>query len=333
VLRTSLALTILCARPVRLTAIRARRSRPGLKAQHLAAVRGAASICGAEVRGDALGSSELWFAPGPVVPGLHDIDIGTAGSATLVLQTVLLPLLMAPAPSRVVIRGGTHNPLAPTYEFLAHSYLPALELMGARASIELGRHGFYPAGGGLLISEIQPGQQLEQISLCERGREVGRLARALVAHLPRHIAEREIEVVRKRLGWRSRELQVVEVEDSDGPGNALILEVDCGGPRAVFSRFGQVRVPAERVAAAAVRELLAWRESGAPVEEHLADQLLLPMALAGGGRFVTSTFTSHARTGAAIISRFLPVEFRQVSSPAGGVEIVVAAGDGALTGS
>jgi RNA 3'-terminal phosphate cyclase (ATP) len=279
--------------------IRARRARPGLLRQHLTAVEAAARVGGARVEGARLRSAELAFAPGAVRPGEYAFDIGTAGSATLVLQTILPALLAAEGPSRVTLFGGTHNPLAPPFEFLARVFVPALARMGARIRLTLLRHGFAPKGGGEIRAEIEPAP-LAPLHLLERGRVVRRRAEALVSNLPLSVAERELRIV----GWADAEARPVA---SAGPGNVLLLHVECEHASELVAGFGRRGLPAERVAQGAVAEVERYLAADVPVGEHLADQLLLPLALAGGGSFRTLPLSSHARTNAGIIERFLPV--------------------------
>lgn len=306
VLRSSLALSLCTGTPLHIHGIRAGRRKPGLLRQHLTAVRAAVEIGGARVEGDALGSTELRFEPGPARAGDYRFAIGTAGSATLVLETVLWPLLLAPGRSRLVLEGGTHNPLAPPFDFIVRSLVPLLGEMGAMVEIELERAGFYPAGGGRMTVEIEGGRPLSPLVRLERGplRRTG--ARALVAGLPVSIARRELEVVHERLGWSRRELQAERIE-AHGPGNVLLLELEHGGGTTVIAAFGEKGVRAEDVAAKAVEEAQRFVAADVPVDEHLADQLLVPLALAGGGSFRTVEPSLHTRTNAEIVQRWLPV--------------------------
>lgn len=308
VLRSSLTLAMATGRPFAIEKIRAGRRRPGLMRQHLTAVRAAAAVCGARVEGDRIGSSRLVFTPGPVTHGDHHFAVGTAGSTTLVLQTVLPVLLTAPGPSRLVLEGGTHNPMAPPFPFLAETFLPLVERMGPRFAIELERPGFYPAGGGRLRLDIEPCPALRPFELFERGEILGRRARALVAHIDPAIGRRELAVVRKRLGWGDDQLEVIEVPESAGPGNLLVLQVETTELTETFAGFGRHGLRAEAVADGAVRQMRRWLEAEVPVGEHLADQLLLPLALAGGGGFTTLPLARHATTQIELICRFLPVE-------------------------
>ena len=308
ILRSALALSLVTGRPFRLHRIRARRVKPGLLRQHLTAVRAATTIGAAEVTGDELGSTELVFLPGPVQHGEYSFAVGSAGSVTLVLQTVLWPLLLAPGDSRLVFEGGTHNAMAPPFEFIAEVFLPLLRRMGAKVDAQLIRHGFYPAGGGSFVVNVAGGHPLRPLQLFERGPVLRRKARALLAHLPKSIGDRELRVVRNELGLERDEVRVVEV-DSSGPGNALLVWIEAEHGTELFCAFGERRVSAEQVAARVVAEVRAHLESGAPVGPHLADQLLLPLALVGSGGYHTYALTQHTLTNMEILGRFLPVRF------------------------
>ena len=306
VLRSGLSLSMVTGRALRIGNIRAKRSRPGLMRQHLAAVLASAEVCGAKVEGAQLGSQSLYFEPGPIRGGDFRFAIGTAGSCTLVLQTLLPALLQAPAPSRVVITGGTHNPLAPPFEFLERAWLPLLLRMGAKVELQLSRHGFVPAGGGELEAFIQP-SSLKALQLNERGVVLAREACVLLSGVAESVAERELARVGSRLGFPGESRCTVLIDPAEGPGNALLLEYRCEQVTEVFSAFGQARLRAEAVADEAVESARRWLNSSAAVGEHLADQLLLPMALAGGGRFTTPGMTEHLHSNIRVIESFLPL--------------------------
>jgi RNA 3'-terminal phosphate cyclase (ATP) len=309
VLRTALGLALVTGQAFRIVNIRAGRKRPGLLAQHLAAVRAAAQVSGAAATGAAIGSRELAFEPGDVRPGAYEFAVGTAGSATLVLQTVLPALAVACGPSQLLLKGGTHNPWAPPYDFLAKALLPLLGRMGPTMMAELRRPGFYPAGGGEFRVLVRPAPRFGPLELMERGEVLARRARALVARLPEHIARRELQGVRDGLGWSPDCLAVEKCEDSPGPGNVLILEVQSRHVTEVFAGFGRRGVRAEEVAAAVVEEARRYLAAGVPVGEHMADQLLVPLAL-GGGRFRTVAPTRHTQTNIAVIQQFMDVQVR-----------------------
>jgi len=326
ILRTALALAGVTGTPVRIERIRARRPKPGLQRQHLMAVQAAAAVCGGRLEGDALHSQEVVLHPGRPVAGDYRFDIGSAGSATLVLQTVLPVLLAAAGPSTVTIRGGTHNPLAPPAEFLCHAFLPVLARLGLAVDVALERHGFMPAGGGVLRAAISPGRTRTPLDLRDRGKALGRSATILHAHLPSHVAHREAQALKHALRWSHAEITTVEVP-SDGPGNALLIRLDFAEVSCVVTSCGELRKPAEAVAAAAARQVQRYLEREVPVDEHLADQLLLPLALGAGGCFRTGPLSEHTRTNAAVINAILgPV----VTWTEGGSEVLVqVAGRGA----
>lgn len=304
VLRTSLALSLITGSAFRIENIRTRRKTPGLLQQHLTAVHAAAQIGDAAVEGAALHSRALTFAPRGVRPGEYRFAIGTAGSTMLVLQTVLLPLVLADAPSTVSIEGGTHNPASPPFDFIDQAFLPLLRRMGADVRIELVRPGFYPAGGGEIRVAIAPAR-LTRLQIDERGAIVRRCARAVVANLPHAIAEREVQTVAKELGWGDECLQAQTLTGSAGPGNVVSVIVESENVTEVFTAFGERGVRAEQVAGAAANEAKRYLGSGAAIGEHLADQLLLPLVLGQGGSFTTTPLSTHATTNIEIIRRFI----------------------------
>lgn len=307
ILRSALVLSMVSGQPFAITRIRANRPKPGLMRQHLVAVQAAARICGARVSGAELGSTTLSFAPGKIVAGNYEFAIGTAGSCTLVLQTVALALLYASGPSTVRVTGGTHNAMAPPAPFLQHAYGPLLRAMGGQVNYALERHGFYPAGGGSVVATIVPGS-LTPIDLLERGVCRRAHAEALVAGVPASVGRRELARIGAGMGWDDPQLQLRVLAADEGPGNAVLITLEHEHVTQIFAGFGVKSVAAETVAARVVAEVRAYRASGAAVGEHLADQLMLPLALAGGGRFSVSTVSRHALTNADVIARFLPVK-------------------------
>jgi RNA 3'-terminal phosphate cyclase (ATP) len=310
VLRTSLGLSLVTGKPFRVTNIRAGRAKPGLMRQHLTAVRAAKQIGRAQVQGDRMRSGELTFKPGKVKGGKYEFSVGTAGSATLVLQTVLPALLIAPEPSELVMGGGTHNPFAPPFDFLAKAFLPLVAKMGAKVEVELRRPGFYPAGGGEFVVRIQPAETLEPIHLLERGKEIDKRALAVVASLPEDICRRELRMVTKRLNWPPEKLESRVVEGSAGPGNVIMLEMSYENVTELFTGFGTRGRPAGSVADRAIEEARAYLVCGAPVGLHLADQLLVPLALAGGGSFRTGAPSRHTLTNAEVIGKFVRIDVK-----------------------
>lgn len=305
--RSSLTLAMMAGFPVRIINIRAKRRRPGLMRQHIASATAAATIGKGRLTGAELGSSELLFEPGPITHGTYEFAIGTAGSATLVLQTVLVPLLTVPGESTLVITGGTHNPMAPTFDYLERVFLPHLRAMGADVELELDQPGFYPKGGGRIIARVRGGNPLQRIEILHRGELDGHRARALVADLPLSIAQRELIVVQRHLDWPWQDLEKERIRGS-GPGNVLTLELSHAGGISMFTGFGEKGLSSEDVAERLVTEVRDFLPAYAPVDPWLADQLLLPMAVAGGGAYRTVEPTRHTYTNARIVQRFLPVE-------------------------
>jgi RNA 3'-terminal phosphate cyclase (ATP) len=325
VLRTSLALSLVTGRTFRIERIRARRPKPGLLRQHLTAVQAAAAVSGARVTGAELGSRELRFEPSPVRAGDYRFAVGTAGSATLVFQTVFPALLCATAPSTLVVEGGTHNPQAPTFEFLAKTFLPLLRRMGARVNARLEAYGFYPAGGGRFVVEIEPSGRLQPLTLNDRG-PVQVSARALVASLPETIARRELSIIRERLGLERLACRPITVDGSRGPGNVVTISLESEHVTEVVTGFGVKGIAAEKVASDVCDEAARYLSLDVPVGIHLADQLLLPMALGRGGAFRTLKPTPHTETNADVIRRFLPASIEIVHEAAGACRITVGAG-------
>ncbi|HEU4387892.1 MAG TPA: RNA 3'-terminal phosphate cyclase, partial [Blastocatellia bacterium] len=229
------------------------------------------------------------------------------GSATLVLQTVLPALVIATGPSALTLEGGTHNPFAPPFSFLARSFLPLLNRMGPRVEAVLERPGFYPAGGGRFRVMIEPGGQLTRLDISTRGNVMARRATAIVANLPRTIATRELSVIGSKMSWSKDLLKTEVVDDSRGPGNIVTIEIECENVTEVFTGFGERGVRAEDVADQAVQQARRYLASEAAVGEHLADQLIVPMAIAGAGSFTTGPLSRHATTNMEVVRKFMDI--------------------------
>ena len=317
VLRYSAALSLLTGEPFTIQNIRGGRAKPGLMRQHVTALEAACAIGGAECSGLRVGASELTFRPGSVTPGAYHFAVGTAGSTGLVLQTVLLPLMLADAPSRLVIEGGTHAMAAPPFEFLQKTLLPVLERMGPKLSITLERHGFYPRGGGRIVVDIDPAP-LRPIDCVDRGAFKAGKVEALVAGIPFDIADRELEAARKVLAeWPDEAFAPVQLPAENGPGNALLMEAEFENVTEIMSGFGKLGVPAERLAKTAAKRMAGYLASQAFAGPYLQDQLLLPFAMAGRGAFTTVKLSEHTRTAARLIERFSGRSFRFSESAEG----------------
>jgi len=308
ILRTSLALSLVTGKPFTLENIRAKRAKPGLLRQHLTAVNAATEIGRASVVGNAIGSCKLVFEPAAVQAGDYHYAVGTAGSATLVLQTVLPALLLADKPSTLVLEGGTHNPYAPPFDFLDKVFLPIVNRMGPHVTAKLERPGFYPAGGGRFLVTIEPAKKFSRVDLPERGPITRQEAVGVVSQISRRIAESELETLQAKLSWGPECFRVEEVANPRGPGNILIVTVTSEHVTEVFTGFGERGVPADRVALDTVDQVHEYLASGVPVGRHLADQLLIPLALAGGGSFRTLPPSRHTLTNIEILKKFLNVE-------------------------
>jgi RNA 3'-terminal phosphate cyclase (ATP) len=321
VLRTALALSALTGSPFTLDQVRAGRRKPGLLRQHLTAVRAAVEVCGGEVEGAELGSQRVVFHPGAIRPGAYSFAIGSAGSTSLVLQTVLPMLMGAASESTVQVDGGTHNPASPSADFLRTTFASALRHFGPELKLRLRRHGFFPAGGGRVEALVQPAA-LVPARLEERGELRAIRVRGLAAGGPVTTLHQAVGSLKHSLGLDRADVSVEEVR-SAGPGQVLMVEVDLDPVPQVFTVCGDRDTAWSELASRLLAEVQRWLESGAPIDEHLADQLLLPMALAGGGSLRTTTPSLHTTTNVAVIERFLPVRFRVEGLGEGVVRVVV----------
>ncbi|MCA9569954.1 MAG: RNA 3'-terminal phosphate cyclase [Myxococcales bacterium] len=319
VLRSSLALSMITGQPVHIVGIRAGRKKPGLLRQHLTGLRAAVAISDAEVEGDALGSREVTFRPRAVRGGRHRFAVGSAGSANLVLQTVLPALIAAGETSELTLEGGTHNPKSPTFHFLVQTFLPLLARLGPSVELTLDRWGFYPAGGGAMTARIHPARPSGRLSLRKRG-EVRLEAVAVVCNIPDSVGSRELKVLGRSLDLASAEVLKVS---GPGPGNVLQVTARTDDVVETFTAFGEKSVRAEEVAKSLAREVKAWLAADVPVGEHLADQLLLPLAMAGGGSFATVAPSLHTLTNMAVVERFLPVSFASTEPVPGRWEVAL----------
>lgn len=313
VLRSTLTLATITGKPVHLTAIRAHRSTPGLHPQHLTAVRAAAALCKAEVTGDYLGSQELTFTPGgPVVPGAYTFDVtdaadgGSAGAVTLILQTVLLPLALAPGASTVTLRGGTAVAWSPPALYIEKVYFPILARMGITARVTAHRWGFYPRGDGELTVEIAGNAVLQPLDCVERGRllEVEGIAYAsqLPSHIPQRMSDRAAALLRsEHLPVRVTPEHVSALDPAAGIFLAARYEHGVAG----FSALGRKGMPSEEVAETACRQLLAYHRGQGCADAHLGDQIVLPLVLAGGrGRVALAEITPHLLTNLWTVGHF-----------------------------
>lgn len=310
IVRSSLALSIITQTPFTVSSIRAGRAKPGLKPQHVTAIGAAREVCGGNTAGVELGSNSFSFAPGPVQTRSYNFSVPGAGSATLVAQTVLPALMLADAPSSITVYGGTHNSGAPPFDFLSETYLPQVEKMGPRFTAALDCYGFVPVGGGKFTVDIEPAPTLDGLDLLEQETPLRPTVAALLSRLDQNIGEREIATITKTMRWPPALASVVHVE-SPGPGNVVMATMDYGNVREIITGFGKRGLNAKVVARNVCAEATAYIANDAPVGTHLADQLLLPMALAAtngkASQFVTGPLSPHATTHMNIIEMFLGV--------------------------
>ena len=326
ILRTALALAAATGQGFEIKRVRARRTRPGLRPQHVAAARAAAMACAARLSGAFEGSPDLRFEPGPLAAGRFAFEIATAGAATLVLQTVLPALGRAPAASAVEVSGGTHVPASPSADFLGRHWSAAIGLLGLDTRIELVRAGFYPKGGGQLRAHVSPWRQaMAPARLEERG---ALLAVAIVsgaAKLRGDVAERQAEAARARL-WEERRLEaelVVQHPEAAAPGSYLMLCACFENGRAAFGLLGMRGVRAEIIGDRGARRLLKFLDGPGAVDPQLADQLAVPLALSGaGGRVSTPEVTRHLETVAEVLRAFgVRAETWGARGRAGGIDV------------
>jgi RNA 3'-terminal phosphate cyclase (ATP) len=318
VLRSALTLSALTGQPFQITNIRAARSKPGLMPQHLKAVDAAAAISKAQVDGARLDSTKLLFYPNGIRSGVYRFDIGTAGATSLVLQTILLPLCMAGSTSTVMITGGTHVPHAPCYHYVAWQWMEFIKRMGVSADLQMDMAGFYPQGGGRITATIRPiGAKLSPLQLENRGALTHIQGISAVANLNRDIAERQKRQAVQRLQRITSSLHIkIEELHSNTKGTVLALLARFGLPdngyaQCCYYALGQLGKPAERVADEAVDNLLDFIQSEGAIDPYLADQLLLPLAVASGESTLhTSYISQHLLTNAEVIRMFLPAQIR-----------------------
>ena len=308
ILRTALALSMITTIPCRIEKIRAKRAKPGLLRQHLTCVKAAEAISGAKTEGAELGSKTLTFQPRELTGGEHRFAIGSAGSTTLVAQTIMPALCFAPAPSRVMISGGTHNQSSPPFPFLDTAFLPLVRRIGFDVAATLNRPGYYPAGGGEIEIAVAPAATFKPLILDRPGSVTARLVEAVVANLAYEIAEREVATALGILKAKPEAGRALTDKRADGHGNVVTVTITREHVTEVFTGFGEKGLSAESVASRAAVEAVRYVEADVGVAEHLADQLLLPMALGAGGHFTTVQPSQHTLTNIAVIEKFLPVE-------------------------
>ncbi len=327
VLRTSLSLSALLGEAVRIENIRAKRPKPGLQAQHLTGVLAIAQICNAELKGAELGSQTLTFAPqSPPQAGDYSFDVaearkgGSAGSTSLVFQTLLLPLALAAGNSHLTIRGGTHVAWSPPFHYLQHVYLPTLARMGIEATVEIKQWGWYPIGGGEITARVK-GQgikdkglspapyPLSAINLVDRGGLKRLWGISALSNLPAHIGQRQKSQAERLLRERGFKPKIEIVDaPSPGQGTVVFLVAEFENVLAGFTSYGARGKRAEKVAEEACQEFIQFYDSDQALDKHLADQLVLPMSLASGqSGFTACEVTQHLLTNLEVVRRLMGV--------------------------
>ena len=309
ILRTSLTLSALTGLPVHIHHIRANRSQPGLRPQHLAAVKAVAKLTRAEVDGAHLNSSKLTLLPRTFRSGRYRFDIPTAGALTLVLQTIFLPLSFAGGISSITLTGGTHVPWSPIFHYLVYQWLPVMNTLGFRAELSLTQAGFYPRGGGEALVKILPAKTLHPFICLLRGELTQVRGLSGVSNLKDEIARRQKHQALSRLYPVCQDTKINTLHiPSPGKGTFILLQADFADEgRACYTALGAPGKPAEKVADEAVDQLLSFLEQDGGVDPYLADQLLLPLLLVNGqSAFRVNPITPHLLTNAHVIEQFLP---------------------------
>lgn len=307
ILRTSLSLSMITGKPFRLSNIRAARKKPGLMRQHLVCVQAAQRICHARVEGAYLGSQTLTFYPQQVQSGHYEFNIGSAGSTLLVFQTLLPALMLQPHSSKIHISGGTHNPLAPSANFVESCFLPALHKMGISVQFKMEKAGFFPIGGGYIHATIEPWAKKTALTLTQKQSSPQIKIFGSVLNLPLDILDREFAVLKKCLNTK----QAIEVKlNGISEGNHLFVNVYCNEHTQQFCALGEKRKPGEQIAKSLGEQVLNYLDCPAMVDEYLTDQLLLPMALGQGGMFTAQTISQHTKTQADIIQKFIDCDIQ-----------------------
>ena len=315
ILRSSLSLSAILNRPIRISGIRAGRKKPGLAPQHLTSVNAVAAIANAEVIGGQLGSQTVTFYPQEISGGNYTFDVAairpSAGALSLVFQSIALPLSFAKVASTVTLRGGTHVPWSPSVHYLREIFIPMAAKFGFQGSIRLNRWGWYPKGGGEAIAKVQPVADWRGVDFQHRGQLQAIHATSAASNLPDHIINRQQNQIQKHLDRSDSLVNIDRVKgESIGQGTLVFLKAEFENVQAGFSALGARGKRAERVADEACGALADFLKSDAAIEPHLADQLVLPMALAKGeSRFTTSQITRHLTTNIWLVQQLLPVQF------------------------
>ncbi len=310
ILRTALTLSLITGKPFEIRNIRARRKRPGIMPQHLKCVEAAMLISNGQVKGDKIGSTHLFFKPDRIISGEYRIDIGTAGSTSLVLQTIYLPLALTRVKSNLIITGGTHVSWSPCYHFLSLNWSNYLEKIGLNIKLRMDRAGFYPKGDGKIRVEILPLDHLKPLKFLNRGEMIKISGISAIANLDFSIAERQRNQVLKRLERMGYQPEIaIEKMPSRFKNTMMLLHAQFEGGSGCFTALGAIGKRAEKVADEAVDDLLEYLYSNGCVDKYLADQLISPLSIVDGkSNFRTSKISNHLVTNVEVVKKFLNVQ-------------------------
>ncbi|MGD9962281.1 MAG: RNA 3'-terminal phosphate cyclase [Thermoplasmata archaeon] len=310
VLRTAVSLSAVLQEPVRVTDIRAKRPNPGLAAQHVAAIGAVAELCDAEVEGVHVGSREMTFLPGTLAGGDFELDIGTAGSTSLVLQACLLPATFSKAPVTLALRGGTDTKWSPPIDFMRLVHIPIIRRIGASCDIDVVRRGFYPEGGGEVVARVDPCPVVRGVDLAQRGELVRISGVTYAQNLPEHVVSRMKHAALKTLVDHGRVKVDSDLRSGSSTGAGIVLAAEYEGAILGASALGQRGVRAETLGENCAADLAETMRSGATVDEHMLDQIVPYMALAEGESTVLAEeLTGHAETNIWVVDRFLGQRF------------------------
>jgi len=319
ILRLSVALAGILGEPLHIYNIRKKRSRPGLRPQHLEAVLTAAKICNADVKGARLGSQELWFEPNEIEGGRFEAEIGTAGSISMLIMTVLPICIFSKKPIHLhILKGGTDVSHAPTINYMRYVFLPMLRRMGVEAEIRVRRYGYYPKGMGEVFLDVQPCRRLEPINIDDVGSIIGVYGYSVCTFLAnRRVAERQAKAASQYLTAHGYKPQIKIFNDFSNPlqkGSSIVLwsETDTGALLG-SDAIGELGKPSEAVGREAAEKLLVEISSGATVDIHLADMLIPYIALATDrSTYISRAMTDHLETNMWLAKKILGVNIYSI---------------------
>lgn len=307
ILRSALALSAILGKPFEMHSIRKDRSQPGLRRQHLCGVSAAAEICGAKLEGAELGSEDLLFIPKKIKAGTYQFAVGTGGSVSLVLQSILLPLAVQKVKSHISVAGGTYTPQAPTAEFFTETLVPQMNQMGYSVKAEITRAGFFRIGGGLVQVDCCRKDNFMPVYWMEKESPRKCFIQIVTSHFPEKTTLKVAKLIREELSKMRNmipyELEIMENPDIEEPGAAVIVRT-AGRTPTVFSEIAQYGYSSEALARSLGKQIRSFLAASAPIETHLADQIILPLFFAAGGLFLTKSSSEHLESCIKILELF-----------------------------